>query len=61
MENEAEKTDAGEDVEAWTTAPESGTPWPATKLDWMRGLPFQSERGTEVLPPETVKFYRDLS
>ena len=45
---------------AWNPIPRPGEPRPLTKMDWMTGNPFRSERGVELHPPETVKFYRDF-
>jgi hypothetical protein len=53
-------TEALEPRESWTAHPDPGHKLPGTKMDWIQGLPFKSERGAEVLPPDTVNFYRGL-
>jgi hypothetical protein len=45
---------------SWSPVPDYRSGKAGTKMDWIQGLPFKSERGVEILAPETVKFYHVL-
>ncbi len=66
--NKSNRTDATgyreagalEAAASWSAVPDPRTGQVGTKMDWIQGLSFKSERGVEILPPETVSFYHDL-
>lgn len=62
MEDKLNRTEIENDETTENRAPAAGSrrSRPGTKMDWITGLPFKSERGVELQPEETVKFYHDL-
>lgn len=61
MTDEPQASDRQEEEEAaWSPVPDYQSGKAGAKLDWIQGLPFKYERGVELLPTETVKFYHDL-